>query len=710
MRTADLRFTPDETARFLNEIMSLHLDAESVAMLEQRTEGWIAGLQMAALSMRDRGDVGEFIKRFSGTNRYILDYLFEEILNRQLPEIQRFLLYTSVLERFNAPLCDTLFSDEVLHPEASSGYQSASILEYLDRENLFLVSLDDERLWFRYHHLFADLLRSRLHQVRPDLLAHLHIRASAWFEQNRFIPEAIQHLVAANEIDQAADLIERYGSACWAKNDISVVQMADHLPHEMLIARPKIGLYQAWLLINQGLIEKAFPLLNHMAQQLANTGPNSGQQWIQMFIRLALAFLMPPPISSQFDPLPDSQLLDEIPADELILRDAAEILYGMALERRGETDRAAEVAAKSVQRQKLIHGTLAIPTLVPFLATIYLFQGRLHAAATLCREYLAPIKEKGLRISTAGNLEVLLGNTLYEWNCLEEAEKYIRDGLQANEPWGNIMTDAFGLLALARVLQAKGNYAEAMQIVAKFETRLQEQSRPVEFREAYQTERVRVQLVSGDVQNASDWADQIQHSQDFHLHPEYYQLILARIRLIQGRHAEVEEILARIMPRSPAGNRIARHIETKLLLAAAIAGQQRVPEALGLIESCLALAEPEGYIQVFLDVGEPARDLLAAYLRSDALNHKLYAQKLLNAFPYLGGSRSQSVELIESLTERELEVLHLISLGKTNQEIAQHLIIARGTVKAHTASIYRKLDATNRTAAVAHARQLGILP
>jgi LuxR family maltose regulon positive regulatory protein len=713
LRTADLRFTPDEATQFLNEMMSLHLDAESVVMLEQRTEGWIAGLQMAALSIRNGGDVHGFIEGFSGTNRYILDYLLEEVLNRQSPEIQRFLLHTSVLERFNAPLCDALLKEGVPDPEATSNHQSASILEYLDRENLFLISLDDERLWFRYHHLFADLLRSRLPRVRPDLFPQLHSRASTWFEQHGFISEAIQHLLAANEIDQAAELIERYASTCWSKNDLSVVQMADQLPHGMLITHPKIGLYQAWLLINQGLIEKALPLLNDMAQQLANPDLNSGQQWIQTFVQLTLAFLMPPPTDRELDPLPHSPLLDEIPADELILRDAADILYGMALERRGETDRAVEVAIKSIQRQKKVHEGWAIPTLVPFLATAYLFKGRLREAAALCREYLGSIKERGLKISTAGNLDTLLGIVLYEWNCLEAAEKYIRDGLQANEPWGNIMTDAFGLLALAYVLQAKGNYAAAMQIVEKFEARLQQQSRPLEFREPFYTLKVRVQLASGELETAGAWADHVQHSEDFQLHPEHYQLILARIRLLQGRHAEAEKILAMALSWKPPGNRVARQIETNLLLAAAMAGQRRLPDALGLIASCLALAEPEGYIQVFLDGGEPARELLAAYLRSNPSYHRSYAEKLLDTFSPVSRADlgdPQQAGLIDPLSQRELEVLHLMSVGKTNPEIAQHLIIARGTVKAHTASIYRKLDATNRTAAVARARQLGIIP
>jgi LuxR family maltose regulon positive regulatory protein len=723
LRAADLRFTEPEAAQFLNDVMGLHLDAESVAMLEKRTEGWIAGLQMAALSMRDREDVHGFIEGFSGTNRYILDYLLEEILAKQSPEIQHFLRYTSILERLTAPLCDALLaSDERLKPgnkdgdldsESPSLRQSASILEYLERKNIFLVSLDDERIWFRYHHLFADLLKARLHQAQPDLVPHLHMRASAWLEQRGFIPEAIQHLFAAHEIDRAADLIERYGAVRWAESDPSVVQMAEGLPPEMLLTRPKVGLYQAWLLIIQGHIGRALPLLNNLAQRFADADPNSGQQWMQTIITLALVFLAPPASTPGLDPLPDDQVLDEVPADELILRDAADILYGMALARRGKIDHAAEISVKYIQREKTSHGWLTIPTLVPFLARIYLMLGRLQAAASLCHEFLAPLEEKGIRfLNSAGDMNIALGEVLYERNRLAEAEQRIRDGLQANEPWNNIMTDAFGLIALTRVLQARGDYSGAMQIVEKFEARLQGPLRPREFDQDLRTLRVRVQLTSGDLQSASQWANQVTLNEDFRLHAGYYRLTLARIRLAQSRYADVEEMLTKNSPSPAAANRITAQIESNLLLAAAIAGQGRLPEAFELIETYLSLAEPEGYIRVFLDVGEPARGLLAAYLRSDAPGHQLYARTVLDAYSLSGGtdfSGHQPAGLIEPLSDRELEVLQLMALGKTNQEIAQQLIVARGTIKAHAASIYRKLDVANRTEAVARARQLGIL-
>lgn len=724
LRAADLRFTEPEAAQFLNDMMSLNLDARSIAVLEQRTEGWIAGLQMAALSMHDREDILGFIEGFSGTNRFILEFLLEEVLANQPPEIQHFLLNTSILERLTAPLCDALVDyvdksepgdDEgIPHLGLLASYQSASALHHLERENLFLVSLDDERNWYRYHHLFSDLLRARLLQTQPELIPSLHRRASAWLEQNGFYSEAIQHLFAAHDNNRAADLIERYGPVRWTENDPSIIQLAESLPPEMLISRPKIGLLQAWFQIIKGNIVKALPLLNALADKFANINPDSEQPWIQTIIGLALAFLNRPVNIQGFDPLPDYQKLDEIPSQELILHDAADILFGMTLGRMGELDMAVEVSVKQIQRERLLRKTLVIPTLAPFLARIYLVQGRLHTAAIFCHEHLDLIKEKGIRfIFSASHMNIVLGEALYEWNCLKEAEEQIREGLRANKPWADILAEGFGLTALARILAAKKDFTGAMETVEKFETKMQVPLRAVEFEEDFHTLRIRLQLACGDLQSASKWANQVQNSEDFHLHPERYQFTLARIYLAQGNYTQVEKIIPSVDLKESAGNLVTRQLEFSLLRAAAIAAQQRLPEAYKLLESCLAQAEPEGYIRIFLGIGGPIRELLSSYIRLNAPAQKHYALKVLNEFSKLIEASSPNLilaGLIEPLSEREIDVLQLLALGRTNQEIAQQLIVARGTIKAHAASIYRKLEVDNRTEAVARARQLGILP
>ena len=720
LRASELRFTQEEAAHFLNEVMDLCLEAGVVTALAARTEGWIAGLQMAALSMHDRHDMGGFIASFSGTNRYILDYLLEEVLANQPPEIQHFLLRTSILERLTPALCDFLLEDadtpaaspgETTHPGSDWVLPAAAILEHLERANLFLVPLDQERTWFRYHHLFADLLRARLQQTLPGLAPQLHQRASAWLEENGFIPQAIHHRLASGELEQTADLIERYGPAYLAASDGSVFQMAHSLPREMILARPKIALYQAWLLIIESRIREAFPLLQDTARQLAGSGPKPGQRWMQTVISTALAFLAPPDKRADEVPLPEIHLLDEIPDNELILRNAVDFLYGMALARRVDFERAVAFATQCIEREKQLAQTGKIPTLASFLSRLYLMKGRLHACAELCRAYLDPIREQGIRfVYTSGSMKIDMGEVLYEWDRLAEAEQYIRDGLLSNEPWRNIMTDGFGYVALTRLLSAKGDFGEALQVVEKLETRMRQGSLPREFEEDYLTLRARVQLASGDLQAAVRWADQVQRQEDYEQHKQCYRLSLSRVRLAQGNYSAVEELLNEMEIFISRGSRITRQVERDLLLAAALAGQQRIPQALQLVETALSLAEAEGYQRIFLEVGEPARELLAAYQRSNAGEHQAYARKILEAFAQPSRAPDQQpTGLIEPLSMRELEVLQHMALGRTNQEIARQLIISTGTVKAHGASIYRKLDVANRTEAVTRARQLGLL-
>jgi LuxR family maltose regulon positive regulatory protein len=715
LRAADLRFTEPETTLFLNDVMGLRLDAGSVAVLEERTEGWIAGLQMAALSMRNRDDALGFIEGFSGTHRYILDYLLEEVLNGQPPEVQRFLLCTSILDRLTAPLCDAvLANDEEAKGETVFVGPSASMLEYLERANLFLVPLDDERIWYRYHNLFTDLLRVRLHQTQPDFVPLLHLRASAWLEQKGFITEAIQHLLDAHEDGQAADLIERYGPARWAESDLSVAQMAGYLPPEMLHTRPKLGIYQAWILIAQGQTPAARPLLYDLKRHLSTSDIDPSYAWMRSCVDLLLAYISPPAVDQVQYPLPDYQALESMPKEETGLRTTADFLYAMLLGRFGELDRPAEILLESVRRDTAARGTTAIPMAIPTLARIRLMQGRLHEAADLCREYLKPIEKRGAKFFyMAGSLNIILGEVLREWNDLQAAEAQIRIGIQASEPWNNTASDAYGYAALARVQEAMGNVEGAFLTQHKLDEIFEGRTRPPDWESEQRSLKVRVWLANGDLASAVEWADHFLLNKSPVPPQETDQLTLARVRLAQKKYTDAQHILE-AMDRVPGiEKRVNRKLKIGILLACALTGQNRLSQALPVLESCLAMAKPEGHIRVFVDAGQPARELLYAYLRTSTAIHQDYARKLLDAFSPLIGAGSPGplpAGLIEPLTRRELEVLHLLSLGRTNQEIAQQLIVSRGTVKAHTASIYRKLNVANRTEAVARARQLSLLP
>jgi LuxR family maltose regulon positive regulatory protein len=574
--------------------------------------------------------------------------------------------------------------------------------------------LDDQRQWFRYHHLFKDLLRARLQHVKPLLGADLHKQAAAWFEENGLITEAIQHLLAAGETHRAADLIETYGPDFLANDDPSVLHLTDQLPIEIIYSHPRIGLHLAWLQIIQANTQKAIPLLYELSQHLGNQEPSIQNRWMQAVIDSALAFLFPRGSEQSSYPLPDYDQIDGIPSKEIFLRNAADFLYCMALARRGQMLQAVEIAARSVQREKNHHGSHSIPTLAPFLSRVYLILGRLHDAASLCNDYLNPANVKFIRFFyTAGSMKIDLGEVHLEWGFLDKAEDLIRDGLKDNEPWRDIMTHGIGFSTLARICIAKRDFSSAMQAAEILENRMRKYAKPQEFDEDFYTLKVRIMLASGDLAGTSTWADQVLNDPAEKENPGIYRYTLAQILLAQGRFSEVEKLLAGTTPPPSQHSQISKIIESKLLLAAAIAGQKRTNEAFELIESCIDIAEPESYIQIFHDLRDYVQELLSDYSKKEIFDDQPFIQKIMETLSTtkddVKSPGTDQAVLIEALSEREVEVLQLIAEGKTNREIASQLIVAPGTVKAHTASIYRKLDAKNRTEAVAIARQMNIL-
>ena len=727
LRAADLRFTEPEAVQFLNNIMGLHLDAESVAALEERTEGWIAGLQMAALSMRDRKDISRFIDGFSGTNRYILDYLLEEVLSNQSPKIQRFLLLTSILERLTVPLCDALLAndegmvdqgeDQALDWETLSAGQSGSILEFLERANLFLMPLDDERIWYRYHQLFSDLLLARLTESQPELIPQLHQRASMWFEQNDFVLEAIQHSLSIQDHERSAGLIMRYGPARWSQNEPSIMRMVGNLPPELLVKHPKLGIYQAWIMISGGQMPTAITLLSTLKERIHKDDPSSFSTWMRAYIDLLLAYTTHPDDGIDPGSLPDLQAFHSMPEEDTGLHNIADFIYAMLLGRRGEIDEPAEILLQCIQRDSAAGGTTAIPLVVPLLARIRLMQGRLHEAANLCRESLKSINKKETRFFyRAGSLHIILGEVLREWNELGEAEAQIREGIRVNEPWQTLSADALGYSALARVQEAQGNIAGAISTMTKLEAMFDERTKPPDWEGELRSLQVRLWLATGSLARAVDWARRFPLQSSPKPLQETDLLTAARVWMAGKNYREAQNVLEALNQTPGIEKRTNRKIKINLLMACAMAGQDHIPQAFKWLETSLSQAEPEGFIRVFLDMGKPMRLLLTQWLTHASTSPmRDYASRLLSQFeaePHTITAQektSSAGNLIEPLSRRELEVLHLMALGRTNLEIARQLIVVPGTIKAHAASIYRKLDAANRTEAVARARQLGIL-
>jgi len=728
LRAADLRFTEPEVNQFLNDVMDLCLDSGSVAALAERTEGWIAGLQMAALSMRERKDVSEFITGFSGTNRYILDYLIEEVLASQSPEIQHFLLLTSILERMTAPLCEAVLDIKTMEgwnvDKLSTTFQPSNppkcqqILEYIDRTNLFLVPLDDERIWYRYHQLFSDLLRARLMESQPELIPQLHLRASVWFEQNDLVLEAIQHSLSIQDHERSIGLILRYGPAHWSQNDPSIMRLVGNLPLELLVKHPKLGIYQAWILISSGQIPAAITLLSTLKKHIQKDDSSSYIPWMCAYIDLLLIYTAHP--GDEIDPgsSPDLQAFNSMPEEDTGLHNIADFIYAMLLGRRGEIDEPAEILLQCIRRDSADGGTTAIPLVIPLLARIRLMQGRLHEAANLCRESLKSIDKKEIKkFYRAGSLNIILGEVLREWNELDEAEAQIREGIRANEPWQVLSADALGYSALARVQEAQGDFASAISTLTRLESMFEERTKPPDWEGELRSLQVRLWLATGNLARAIAWTRRFPPQPSPTPLQETDLLTVARVWIAGKNYREAQNILEALNQTPGIEKRTNRKIKINLLMACAMAGQKQLSQAFRWLETGLSQAEPEGLIRVFLDMGKPMQLLLTNWLaHAGASPMQNYASHLLSQFEVEPRTimtqerTSPAGNLVEPLSQRELEVLQLIATGRTNKEIAHQLIVSLGTIKAHTASIYRKLDVANRTEAVAQARQLGILP
>jgi LuxR family maltose regulon positive regulatory protein len=728
LRATDLRFSTPEAAQFLNDVMGLHLDVAAVTALEERTEGWIAGLQMAALSMRNREDVAGFITGFSGTNRYILDFLLEEVLIGQSPEVQQFLLCTSILERLTAPLCEALLTDiagaksqrneQAPGLEARLAGQSNSILEYLERANLFLVPLDDERIWYRYHQLFADLLRARLKERYPELIPQLHLRASRWFEKNGYIVEAIQHSLSTKDFDRSAGLILQYGPDTWSQNEPAIIRLAGQLPAELLTAYPKLGIYQAWILASGGQTPAATALLHTLKEHLHADVSNPDGSWMRAYIDLLHAYTAPPGKGSHQDPLPDLPAFDSMPQQDTGLHNIADFIYAMLLGRQGELDEPAELLLRCIERDKAAGGATAISLVVPLLARIRLMQGRLHEAADLCRENLRSIHNKGIRpFYRAGSLHIILGEVLREWNDLDEAEANIREGIQANEPWQMITTDAIGYAALARVQEAQGNIDGAIATLHRLEAMFEDRTIPPDWEGELRSLKVRLWLATGDLARAIDWARSYTIQSSPNPLQETDQLTAARVWMAGKNYREAQHILERLNQAPGIEKRTNRKIKIDLLMACALAAQNQMHQAFELLKAGLSLAEPEGLARVFLDIGLPMQRLLAQWLaQTGSSSLRDYAVHLLSQFETepKGSAAGQGKvpadgNLYESLTQRELDVLGLLAAGLSNRQIAEKLILSPGTVKFYVHAVMEKLGVHSRTQAILIAKERNLL-
>jgi LuxR family transcriptional regulator, maltose regulon positive regulatory protein len=619
LRTADLRFTAEEAERFLNERMGLCLAAGDIAALESRTEGWIVGLQLAALSLQGEKRPAAFIKAFAGDNRYVIDYLLDEVFARQSQEVQSFLLRTAILERLYGPLCDALL--------AHSGSQA--LLEALEQSNLFVIPLDSKRRWYRYHHLFGDLLRYRLQLAYPQEVAELHRRAAAWYEQERHHGEALNHLFTAGELERAASLIERAGlEALWERGEVATLSAwLRRLPEDLLRSRPRLLLLKAWTMHLTGKIDAIEPLV-HLAEGQLQEGEAQ-----ELFGEAATlrAFVhrmrgdLPRAIELAY------RALKLLPEEALRFRGL--VSGGLAEARYLSGDVAAAGSTFAEASELCLASNSTMPTLFCLwrLADVQILQGRLHQAAETC-ERMRQIAARPGSYMGVGFAAVVKGRLLAEWNELKEASQELERGIERGKQVGNPRVFMGGYAALARVLQAEGKLDEAHDVLDEAEALAEKHGigwtwglPPIASYKA------RLSLISGDARSAARWLEQegLRPSDEpsFRREADYFTLV--RVLIAEGRLDEALELLGRLFALAQEGKRDVRVLEALILKALALQARGS-GETLAVLKRALALAEPEGYIRLFTDEGAPMQRLLKHALRRGFASG--YVTRLLAAF------------------------------------------------------------------------------
>ena len=721
IRAADLRFTPGEAAEYLNEVMGLVLTAADVAALEGRTEGWIAALQLAALSMQGREDTAAFIDGFAGDDRYIVDFLAEEVLQRQPEHVQHFLLQTSILDRLSGPLCDAVTGQD----------GGKAKLTALERGNLFLVPLDDRRRWYRYHQLFADVLHARLLDEQPDDVPELHRRASAWYEQNDEPSEAIRHALAAQDFERAADLVELAIPAMRrSRQEAAVLGWLELLPDEVVRVRPVLSVGIAGALLAGGEYEAVEARLRDAERWLDGaTGIRQGSQ--------APAAEMVVVDDAEFRRLPAEielyraaqalargdgpgtvrharRALELSPADEHLGRASAAALMGLAFWASGDLEAGysgyAECMA-GLRRAGHIADTFGCAIA---LADIRRTQGRLGEAMRTYEQALQRASQPGGSV-LRGTADMYVGMSEIhrERDDLPAATQQLLRSQELGEHTGLPQNRYRWRVAMARIREAEGDLGGALDLLNEAE-RLYvgdffPNVRPVP------ALRARVRVAQGELGEALGWARErgLSADDDLSYLREFEHITLARVLL--ARHAaeraerpvhEATRLLERLLRAAEEGQRTGSVIEILVLQALAHQARGDIPAALASLQRALTLAEPEGYVRIFADEGPPMASLLRAAAKQGIAPG--YVRRLLAAISKTEDSTPASQGLIEPLSERELEVLRLLGTDLGGPEIARELVVSLNTVRTHTKNIYAKLGVNNRRAAVRRARELDL--
>ena len=700
LRAADLRFTPAEATEFLNPIMGLNLSVEDVAALEARTEGWIAGLQLAALSMQGQPDPTKFIQSFAGSHRFVMDYLVEEVLRQQTANIQIFLLHTSILDRMCGPLCDA-----VLGSPTASGQET---LEFLEHANLFIVPLDNERRWYRYHHLFGELLRHRLGQIlAPGDMAELHIRASQWYEDNSLAFEAFRHATAANDVERAERLVESEAIGLHFRSvAMPVLDWLTSLPKPVLDTRPRLWVRSATLALmvgqTTGVEEKLQATEAVFAAQTASQDAEPDDQTRDLIGQIACARAT----LALFRYDPDAMIvqarraLEFLYPENLTYRFTANWALTTALMFRGDRAGAAQACQECIDISQKSGHVFSKILAANNMGALWEMENQLFQAAEIYRQALRLFGDHPQPNASIALLG--LARICYEWNDLNAAEQYGQQSLELFQQFDRaidrfIVSEVF----LARVKLARGDVEGAASQLAQAEQSARQKNFLLRLPEIAAV-KVSVLLRQGQVAAAAQLVQQ-------HDLP----LCQARVLIAQGEPSAALAMLELLRQEMEEKGWADELLKVMVLQTIALYAHGEKKKAVQVLGEVLALTETNGFIRLFIDEGELMAELLSA---AAALGFSPdYANKLLAAYEVeMKGEQPTSTIpdpsfLIEPLSPRELEILRLIAQGLSNTEISRRLFLTLNTIKGHNWHIFSKLQAQNRTEAVARARELGLL-
>ncbi len=730
LRVVDLRFTIIESGELLKEVMGLAVSDDDLTVLDGQTEGWAAGLQLAALALQARlaqgslraDEVSAYVRQYSGSNRYILDYLVGEVLEQQPEETRAFLLQTCILDRLCSGLCDYILADPQGRTSGddsrtASGTSSSQVaLEHLERANLFLVPLDDQRSWFRYHKLFGDLLRQRAQAQIKDRLQTLHHRAAGWYERNGYASDAIYHALHASEWETVARLVEQNMTPALARGEtLTLLGWLDGMPEDVIRTRPWLCVAGAWGHLLTGQPSSAGEYLQAVEQIIGSQRDLEDAAAVQGHICAIRAYLNVYQGELGAARALAEQALELLPEDELVVRSFVAFTLGGAclmVDELEQAQRAFLHASRMARAGENIH--IAAPSL-RVIAQLLEARAELHQAHTYCTEAIQLARTASGRISpVAADALGVLSDLHYEWNDLQAARQHASLGLELGERLGNadVLVSAYSRMARLRFVdgdpQAAGEWllkAATLQRHARLTPGSGGSARAMQ---------VRQWVEAGDWIALRDWIDQQGTSEEpVSLLNESDLRTLASAWLSLGGPDRALDILDRHRLWSVARDLAGMRIKGLVLQALAYQASGAPEQAVESLKEALVLAEPGGFVRTFLDEGTEIKAILFRVRLPGSGISREYLSTLLEAFgggaENSGAAAAEIARLVDPLSERELEVLKLIAMGYSNQQIADELIISLGTVKAHTASIYRKLDVRSRTQAVAYAAELKLI-